>query len=148
MSNWIPIEQAPKDNKRPLYLAQFASNGRLVELDWDATWEAESESWEMPQIYYIWRTANGRVEEPTHFAYMDEPLPPIKLPNVLSMFADALDCFWNPATQHVRDASYHGPASGADVVSAIAVGLAAVANRLRELDDEEKANAADRQSRT
>lgn len=46
--------------------------------------------------------------------------------------ADALDCFWNPAINSVRQASYHGPANAADAVEAIAVGLAAVAAHLRE----------------
>ena len=69
---WHPIETAPKDNKRPLYLAQFnTETGDLIDLDWDASWEPESESWEIPQVYYIWRSANGRVEEPTHWAYQD-----------------------------------------------------------------------------
>lgn len=69
---WHPIETAPKDNKHPLYLAQFnPDTGELIELDWDASWEAESESWEIPQVYYIWRSANGRVEEPTHWAYQN-----------------------------------------------------------------------------
>lgn len=68
---WHPIETAPKDNKHPLYLAQFnLDTGELIELDWDAAWESESESWEIPEVYYIWRSANGRVEEPTHWAYM------------------------------------------------------------------------------
>lgn len=70
-TNWYPIEQAPKDNKRPLFIAQFDDEGKLIEMDWDAIWEAESESWELPQVYYVWMSANGRVEEPTHFAYMD-----------------------------------------------------------------------------
>lgn len=73
---WHPIETAPKDNKRPLYLAQFNTDtGELIDLDWDASWEAESESWEIPQVYYIWRSANGRVEEPTHWAYQDLQQP-------------------------------------------------------------------------
>lgn len=75
MKGWRPIEDAPKDNKRPLYIAEFSSDGELIELDWDATWEAESESWEMPQVYYIWASARGRFEEPTHFCFMDEGLP-------------------------------------------------------------------------
>lgn len=73
---WHPIETAPKDNKRPLYLAQFnTETGDLIDLDWDASWEPESESWEIPQVYYVWRSANGRVEEPTHWAYqgLQEP---------------------------------------------------------------------------
>ncbi len=73
---WHPIETAPKDNKRPLYLAQFnTETGDLIDLDWDASWEPESESWEIPQVYYIWRSANGRVEEPTHWAYQDLQQP-------------------------------------------------------------------------
>lgn len=75
---WHPIETAPKDNKQPLYLARFdPDTGELIELDWDAYWEAESESWEMPQVYYIWRSANDRVEDPTHWAYQNisEPKP-------------------------------------------------------------------------
>ena len=69
---WHPIETAPKDNKHPLYLAQFDHDtGELIELDWDAAWEAESESWEIPQVYYIWRSANDRVGEPTHWAYQN-----------------------------------------------------------------------------
>lgn len=46
--------------------------------------------------------------------------------------ADALDAFWNPACNAVQAASYHGPASGSDVVGAIAQGFAAVAARLRD----------------
>ncbi len=69
---WRPIADAPKDNRRPLYIAQFREDGVLEELDWDAIWETESESWEIPQVYYVWKSANGRVEEPTHFAFMDE----------------------------------------------------------------------------
>ncbi|WP_126962467.1 hypothetical protein [Xanthomonas arboricola] len=51
--------------------------------------------------------------------------------DVLEELADALDCFWNPAVGAVQQASYQGPASGSDVVGAIAQGLAAVAERLR-----------------
>lgn len=71
--DWRPIETAPKDNKRPLMIAQYhTETGQLIELDWDATFEAESESWEIPEVYYVWSSANGRVEEPTHWAYQDE----------------------------------------------------------------------------
>ena len=73
---WQPIETAPKDNCRPLYLASFNSDtGELMALDWDGSWESESESWEIPQIYYYWASANGSVEEPTHWAYQDGPPP-------------------------------------------------------------------------
>lgn len=59
----------------------------------------------------------------------------------LSVMADALDCFWNPAVNAIRDASFHGPASGADVVGAIANGLAAVAAHLREYANEKRVDA-------
>jgi hypothetical protein len=74
-SAWQPIETAPKDNKRPLYFARFDPMGKLAELDFDGIWESESESWEQPQIYYFWASANG-IEEPTHWAFQDEPIPP------------------------------------------------------------------------
>lgn len=72
---WLPIESAPKDNKRMLYLAHIVE-GELKELDFDGIWQAESESWEMPEIYYYWASANG-IEEPTHWSYQDKPLPAI-----------------------------------------------------------------------
>jgi len=72
---WHPIETAPRDNKRRLYLAAFI-DGKLIALDHNATWETESESWEMPQLYSYWSSENGLVEEPTHWAYQDGP-PPI-----------------------------------------------------------------------
>lgn len=74
---WRPIETAPKDNARPLYLARFnPDTGELQGIDWDGSWEAESEGWEMPQIYYVWKSAHATVDEPTHWAYQDEPIPP------------------------------------------------------------------------
>lgn len=72
---WLPIESAPRDNKRLLYLARFnPDTGELQELDFDGIWESESESWEMPQVYYFWASACG-IEEPTHWAYQDEAIP-------------------------------------------------------------------------
>jgi hypothetical protein len=77
---WMPIETAPKDNKRALYLAKFDMDGKLVELDFDAEWVYEEESWEMSHInYWYWRSNTG-IEEPTHWAYQDEPIPPYKQP--------------------------------------------------------------------
>lgn len=70
--NWQPIETAPKDNKRPLLLAHFDHKGELTHVDFDGSWERESESWEMPQEYYFWESANGNVDEPTHWAYQPE----------------------------------------------------------------------------
>ena len=72
---WLPIETAPKDNKRMLYLARIV-DGELRELDFDGIWQSESESWEMPEVYYYWASANG-IEEPTHWTYQDQPLPPL-----------------------------------------------------------------------
>lgn len=45
--------------------------------------------------------------------------------------ADSLDAFWNPACGAIQQASYHGPASGSDIVGAIAQGFAAIAAELR-----------------
>lgn len=69
---WQSIETAPKDNRRPLLLAYFNEGGDLVDVDFDGSWESESESWEMPEVYYYWASANGRIEEPTHWAYEPE----------------------------------------------------------------------------
>lgn len=73
---WQPIETAPRDNKRPLYLAAFNDKGEMCSIDFDGAWESESESWEIPQVYYFWKSAYGTVEEPTHWAYQDEGPPP------------------------------------------------------------------------
>ena len=79
-TKWLPIETAPKDNERPLWIAQFNQDtGKLIALDWDASWEREQESWEIPQVYYIWRSANGSVEEPTHWAYQESDTPPLSV---------------------------------------------------------------------
>lgn len=69
---WQPIETAPKDNKRPLWLARFNDDGTMQSFDYNGSWESESESWEMPQVYYFWATENGYVEEPSHWAYQPE----------------------------------------------------------------------------
>lgn len=45
--------------------------------------------------------------------------------------ADALDCFWNAAIGHSRE-------SGSNPVASVAVGLDAVAKRLREIDEANK----------
>jgi hypothetical protein len=72
---WMPIETAPTDNERPLYLARFNEDGELVELDFNGAWEYWDESWEMSHINgYCWVSERG-IEEPTHWAYQDEPIP-------------------------------------------------------------------------
>lgn len=77
-NQWQPIETAPKDNKRALYLARFNTKGELIELDFDGAWQHDRESWEMSHIEYdYWCSANG-IEDPTHWAYQDEPIPKVK----------------------------------------------------------------------
>lgn len=74
-TGWQPIETAPTDNKRLLYLARFDEDNNLIELDFNGGWEYWEESWEMPHINgYCWVSQNG-IENPTHWAYQDEPLP-------------------------------------------------------------------------
>lgn len=73
---WRPIETAPKDGIRPLYLAKFDEQGLLCEIDFDGIWEYWEESWELSHINgWDWRSANG-IESPTHWAYQDIGAPP------------------------------------------------------------------------
>lgn len=77
-TKWSPIRSAPKDNKRPLYLARFNEDGKLVELTFDGGWEYWQESWELPDINgWAW-VSNDGMEEPTHWAYQDQPIPQSK----------------------------------------------------------------------
>lgn len=69
---WLPIETAPKDNKRPLLIARFNDDGTLQSIDHDAVWESDRESWEIPQVYYFWASAHGLVEEPSHWMYQPD----------------------------------------------------------------------------
>lgn len=80
MIHWKPIETAPKDNKRPLFIARFNDNGTMQSFDYDASWESESESWEIPEVYYYWASANGNVEEPSHWAYQPDGFTCIEPP--------------------------------------------------------------------
>lgn len=75
--------------------------------------------------------------------YAAPPAPAAVPVDILGQLADALDCFWNPAVGAVQQASYHGPASGSDVVGAIAQGLAAVAERLRAVHTQPEAAGGD-----
>lgn len=74
-TSWKPIDTAPKDNKRSLYLARLDDKGGIVELDFDGAWEYWEESWELSHINgYCWVSANG-IQDPTHWAYQDEVIP-------------------------------------------------------------------------
>lgn len=78
---WHPIETAPKDNARPLALAQFGDDGNLQDLDWDVKWKYFRDSYGEGGEY-DWESALARCDTPTHWAYQDEPLPPLTLGNV------------------------------------------------------------------
>jgi hypothetical protein len=71
MKMWQPIETAPMDNRRPLWLARF-NGDTLQSFDYNGSWERECESWEMPEMYYFLASENGNVEEPTHWAYQPD----------------------------------------------------------------------------
>jgi len=73
-TTWQPIDTAPKNNERLLYLAVIGSDGEIQQLDYDGIWQSDSESWELPEVYYYWASAEG-IEEPTHWAYQDDLLP-------------------------------------------------------------------------
>lgn len=70
--DWQPIDTAPKDNRRPLLLASFNDDGTMQSFDYNASWEKDYESWEMPTLYWYWQSENGYVEEPTHWAYQPD----------------------------------------------------------------------------
>lgn len=76
---WLPINTAPRDGKRPLYLAQLDENGEVLELDFGGTWEEPGEDsgygGESGYAAWGWCSAFSRAEEPTHWAYQDGPPP-------------------------------------------------------------------------
>lgn len=76
MSEWQPIETAPRDGGETGILIAEIVNGEVVALDYDAIWASDYESWEMPQVYWYWASANGSVEEPTHWS----PMPAMPKP--------------------------------------------------------------------
>lgn len=87
---WQPIETAPHDNKRPLYLARFNEAGELVELDFDGAWEHLDEGPELSHInYWTWCSRSG-LEEPTHWAFQDEGAPPAATLDQVQLLKDAL----------------------------------------------------------
>lgn len=71
MSTWQPIETAPKNGEQQIIIAEIR-DGEVVSMDYDAVLEKESESWELPQEYWVWKSAYGNVEEPTHWIPMPE----------------------------------------------------------------------------
>lgn len=80
-ARWSPIEDAPRNNERPLLLAYFSEDGQLQAVDFGGRWESGSESWELPQIYYYWESMTNTVDEPTHWAYQPswfDTIPPYR----------------------------------------------------------------------
>ena len=67
---WQPIETAPKNGEQRIMITRIV-DGEITDIDFDATFEQDQESWEIPQFYWVWKSAFGRVEDPTHWA----PLP-------------------------------------------------------------------------
>lgn len=66
---WFPIYLAPQDGTELILLQRDPYNGfHQIEFGcWDII---ETESWEEGgRSYYGWRTNDGRIEEPTHFAF-------------------------------------------------------------------------------
>jgi hypothetical protein len=67
-TTWRPIETAPKDNKRPLYLAVF--DGRfMLGLDYGGLLNKDGE-WRGSKFFRA-------LIQPTHWAYQDEPIPQV-----------------------------------------------------------------------
>jgi len=97
---WKPIETAPRNNKRPLLLARFNDDGTLQSIDYDGAWESERESWEQPDVYWFWASANGYVEEPSHWMY--QPNWYAKIP---ALAAEAKDEPQGSAAQDQRGAA-------------------------------------------
>lgn len=113
LAGWQPIENAPKDNKRPLWLARFnPDTAELVDIDFGASWESESESWELPTVYYFWASAYGRIEEPTHWAYQDQGPPPsvesVATANTVAELGEARKAWRDKATAESQLARLRG----------------------------------------
>lgn len=117
-AGWRPIETAPKDNKRPLYLARFNAAGELVSLDFNGGWEYWDEGWELAHINgWDWVSASG-IEEPTHWAYQDEPLPPApeiaQAPATEKDHRESVPSGTDPASLNALGDSAQEAAAGAD----------------------------------
>jgi hypothetical protein len=70
---WRPIETAPRNGEIRIIIAEFNHDGELTDIDFDAIYEQECESWELPQPYWVWKSAFGRVEDPTHWMPLPDP---------------------------------------------------------------------------
>lgn len=135
LEHWIKTRQ--QVGQEPVGFVLYEQQDKLVLFK--GSWETD-ERWFWPEREQA-QAAADRLHETHGFpknywlvtpVSAAAPAQAVGLEPVLAVIADALDCFSNPAVESVRDASYYGPASGADVVGAIAQGLAAVAARLRE----------------
>lgn len=69
---WRPIEEAPHDNKVPLFLARFV-DGKLQSFDSGGLWDYETDGWEHGNNRsYFWASDMGLVEEPSHWMFQPE----------------------------------------------------------------------------
>lgn len=64
---WQPIETAILNGEQNIIIARLDDKGEIQDIDFDAVYESDYESWEIPQPYMVWKSAYGRVEEPTHW---------------------------------------------------------------------------------
>ena len=70
-NGWKPIQTAPKDNKRLLLLATFY-NGEMTDIDFDGTWDYETDGWENgDNRSYLWFSGKG-IKNPTHWMYQPD----------------------------------------------------------------------------
>lgn len=70
---WEPIETAPMEGERQLYLACFNEGGELVEFAWNAIWGNDAPWDESPNFGWL---CDGDCPDATHWAYQDEGVPP------------------------------------------------------------------------
>jgi hypothetical protein len=75
-TTWKPIATAPKDNKRPLYLAQF-KNGILRFVEVDGRFQHSNTQYEDRCWKSSIRFNSCSSELPTHWAYQDDPIPQV-----------------------------------------------------------------------
>jgi hypothetical protein len=71
---WQPIETAPKDNKRQLYLAEISSTGEILDMDFGGFWGRDNYA-EPGEPEFTWFGSQG-ISNPTHWCFMGDALPP------------------------------------------------------------------------